>query len=67
VLAAARDKLVRKNADLIVANDVSDPALGFGSSHNRWHFVTAEETQATEVLAKTALARLLLDRIAQHI
>jgi phosphopantothenoylcysteine decarboxylase/phosphopantothenate--cysteine ligase len=66
VLAAAREKLVQKNADLIIANDISDPALGFASSNNRWHFVTAEGTQATDTLSKTALARLLCDRIAQN-
>jgi phosphopantothenoylcysteine decarboxylase/phosphopantothenate--cysteine ligase len=64
VLAFARKKLVDKNADLIVANDVSDPELGFGSSHNRWHLVTAKGEETTEVLSKTALARLLCDRVA---
>jgi phosphopantothenoylcysteine decarboxylase/phosphopantothenate--cysteine ligase len=30
----AREKLVRKNADLIVANDVADPSIGFDSDQN---------------------------------
>ncbi|MDR1421373.1 MAG: bifunctional phosphopantothenoylcysteine decarboxylase/phosphopantothenate--cysteine ligase CoaBC [Coriobacteriales bacterium] len=67
LLTAARDKLVRKNADLIVANDVSDPSLGFGSSHNRWHFVTAAGDESSDLLSKTALARLLLDRVSRHL
>jgi phosphopantothenoylcysteine decarboxylase/phosphopantothenate--cysteine ligase len=65
VVAAARDKLLRKKADLFISNDVSDPTLGFESSHNRWHFVTAADTQTTEVLSKTALARLLCNRLAE--
>ncbi|SFX32915.1 bifunctional phosphopantothenoylcysteine decarboxylase/phosphopantothenate--cysteine ligase CoaBC [Marinospirillum alkaliphilum] len=31
----AQDKLLRKNLDAIVANDVSDPGIGFGSDDNR--------------------------------
>ena len=65
VIEAAREKLSRKNADLIVANDISDPTMGFASTHNRWHFVTANNTETTEVLHKKALARQLLDIVAE--
>jgi phosphopantothenoylcysteine decarboxylase/phosphopantothenate--cysteine ligase len=65
VLASARRKLRDKHADLIVANDVSTPGLGFASTHNRWYFVTAEGDEPTDVLPKRALARLLLDKIAR--
>src|SRR5262249_51160465 len=34
VLAHAREKLQRKNADLIVANDVADRSIGFDSDQN---------------------------------
>jgi phosphopantothenoylcysteine decarboxylase/phosphopantothenate--cysteine ligase len=64
LIEAARLKLQEKNADLIVANDISDPKLGFASTHNRWYFVTADDTEATEVLPKRTLARLLVDRLA---
>jgi phosphopantothenoylcysteine decarboxylase/phosphopantothenate--cysteine ligase len=67
VIAAAQRKLVEKNADLIVANDVSDPALGFAGTHNRWHLVTAEGVESTDVLPKRRLARLLLDAVAQRL
>jgi phosphopantothenoylcysteine decarboxylase/phosphopantothenate--cysteine ligase len=63
VLKHAREKLTAKHADLIVANDVSDSTIGFGSNHNRWHLVSAAGTESSEVLSKTALARLLLDKI----
>ena len=35
LLASAAAKMRRKGLDLIVANDVSDPAVGFGSKDNR--------------------------------
>ncbi|MDR3052253.1 MAG: bifunctional phosphopantothenoylcysteine decarboxylase/phosphopantothenate--cysteine ligase CoaBC [Coriobacteriales bacterium] len=63
VLAAARKKLATKHADLIVANDVSNPALGFGSTHNKVWFVTAQGTEESALISKTALARVLLDKV----
>jgi phosphopantothenoylcysteine decarboxylase/phosphopantothenate--cysteine ligase len=65
VISAAQRKLEKKGADLIVANDVSDPSLGFASTHNRWHFVTAEAVETTDILHKRTLARLLLDAVAR--
>jgi phosphopantothenoylcysteine decarboxylase/phosphopantothenate--cysteine ligase len=65
VIEQARQKLVDKHADLIVANDVSDPTLGFASTHNLWHLVTAEKVESSGILSKKALAILLLDKIAQ--
>jgi phosphopantothenoylcysteine decarboxylase/phosphopantothenate--cysteine ligase len=64
VVATAQRKLQEKNADLMVANDVSSPTLGFASTHNRWHFVSAQGVESTDVLHKQTLARLLLDRVA---
>lgn len=40
VLRYARDKLVRKNLDLVVANDVGLPGRGFASEDNVVHLVT---------------------------
>jgi phosphopantothenoylcysteine decarboxylase/phosphopantothenate--cysteine ligase len=67
VIAAAERKLCEKNADLIVANDVSSPALGFASTHNRWHFVSAAGVESTDVLPKRTLARLLLDTLSSRL
>jgi phosphopantothenoylcysteine decarboxylase/phosphopantothenate--cysteine ligase len=63
VLANAQAKLSAKNADLIVANDVSDSALGFGSQDNKIWLVDANGTQETAVLDKKELARIILDKI----
>lgn len=64
VLEHARAKLAAKRLDLVVANDVSAPGLGFGSDVNRVWFVTAEGEEELPVLAKRAIARELLDRVA---
>jgi len=65
VEANARAKLEAKGCDLIVANDVSDPSLGFGTDDNRVLFVTREGVERTDVLPKRAIAREIVDRIAR--
>jgi len=60
----ARQKLEAKQCDLIVANDVGDPALGFGTEDNRVLFVTREGTEKLPQLPKRVIARELLDRVA---
>jgi phosphopantothenoylcysteine decarboxylase/phosphopantothenate--cysteine ligase len=67
VVESAGAKLTSKNADLIVANDVSDPTLGFATSQNRWHFVSKSGVESTDILHKKILAGLLLDKVAQAI
>lgn len=64
-LDRASDKLRRKGADLLVANDVSEPGSGFGTETNRVVILDADGgTDALPLLAKRAVADRLLDRVA---
>ncbi|WP_158774948.1 bifunctional phosphopantothenoylcysteine decarboxylase/phosphopantothenate--cysteine ligase CoaBC [Cobetia sp. L2A1] len=66
VICYARDKLTRKRLDMIVANDVSTPGLGFGSDSNAatllWHEHDTIAQQAIDACPKLALAREILLR-----
>ncbi len=64
VEANAKAKLAAKGCDLIVANDVSDPALGFGTDDNSVVFVSADGVEPLGVLPKRAIARAIVDRVA---
>jgi phosphopantothenoylcysteine decarboxylase/phosphopantothenate--cysteine ligase len=64
VLESAAAKLAAKHLDLVVANDVSEAGLGFGSENNRVWLVSADETVTLPVLSKTTIARTLWDRVA---
>jgi len=64
LLAEARGKLERKSLDLVVANDVTEPGLGFGSDSNRVTLVARESAEELPVMSKRALARALCDRLA---
>lgn len=57
----AVSKLERKNADLIVANDVSAPATGFGHDTNTVSVVSADGVTTHETMSKLDVAHLILD------
>lgn len=67
VVDYARDKLVRKNLDMIFANDVSDSSIGFNSDDNLVTLVTAEDTVALERAPKDRLARTLVEHISKRL
>jgi phosphopantothenoylcysteine decarboxylase/phosphopantothenate--cysteine ligase len=61
----AADKLRRKGADLLVANDVSLPDAGFEVDTNRAILLESSGAiETTPLLTKLALADLILDRVA---
>lgn len=62
---AARIKLERKNLDLVVGNDITEPGLGFGSARNRVALVTEQGVEELPVMEKRALARVLCDRLVR--
>lgn len=65
VIENARGKLKRKNADMIVANDVTRPGAGFGGETNIVTLITESDVQPLEKMPKSAVADAILDRVAQ--
>lgn len=63
VIEYASRKLTEKNLDLVVANDVSSPDIGFATPHNKVTFVSAEDVTELPVMDKRAIARELWNRI----
>jgi phosphopantothenoylcysteine decarboxylase / phosphopantothenate---cysteine ligase len=64
-VARARAKLSRKNADLIVLNDVSDPAIGFESADNAVTLIDRETETEVPIAAKAEIAEAILAKVAQ--
>jgi phosphopantothenoylcysteine decarboxylase/phosphopantothenate--cysteine ligase len=69
VEANAREKLLRKGADLIVANDVKDSSIGFDSDQNEVLVIAASDGSATRIAksAKSEIANRLLDVIVARL
>ena len=62
----ARDKLEKKNLDMIVANDVSKAGSGFNSEQNAATIIWQTGSIEVELTAKKQLARTIVDAIAQQ-
>ena len=65
--AEAERMLREKKLDLVVANDVADPRSGFGSDDDRVAFVSADGVEQLPLLAKTEVARRLVEKLAQRL
>ena len=64
-LDRAAEKLRRKGADLLVANDVTEPGSGFGTETNRVSILAANGSRDDlPLLSKREVADRLLDRLA---
>jgi phosphopantothenoylcysteine decarboxylase/phosphopantothenate--cysteine ligase len=63
VIAHAREKLQRKGADLIVANDVTLAGAGFEVDTNAVTIVSPDGLEELPVQSKTAVAAKILDRL----
>ena len=64
VIEFAKQKLVKKNADFIIANDVSDQSIGFGSD---MHQVTILSKNGEEILLPKVSKHLLAKEIWNHL
>lgn len=66
VLTYAKDKLIRKNADYIIANDVTEANAGFGTDTNIVTLIGKDFQQEFPILPKKELGRELLLAIMER-
>jgi phosphopantothenoylcysteine decarboxylase/phosphopantothenate--cysteine ligase len=63
----AKGKLVRKNLDIVVANDVSQPKVGFGHDTNAVTIVTKSDAKDVPLSDKHSVAVHVLDSVEQSL
>jgi phosphopantothenoylcysteine decarboxylase/phosphopantothenate--cysteine ligase len=61
----AREKLMRKKADLMVLNDISNPDIGFESQENAITLIDASNELAVPQASKDQIANSILERVDQ--
>ncbi len=62
----ARDKVTRKDLDLIVANDLTDPEAGFGVDTNKVTFIDRDlKVEELPVMTKYEVSQRILDRVVK--
>src|SRR5690606_14629706 len=67
VIENAREKLVHKGCDWIVANDVSPDTGVMGGDANTVHLVTRSGVRSWPQMSKAAVAERLMTCVAQHL
>lgn len=67
IIEYARQKLVAKNLDMIIANDVGDDDIGFNSDQNRTTILWPDRTEALPMMSKSALASRIIELIAETV
>lgn len=66
LLENAKEKLIRKNADMIVANNLKIQGAGFGADTNVVTIITEDGMQALELMPKEAVAEQILNEILRR-
>lgn len=62
LISNARKKLDKKNADMVVANDVTQPGAGFAGDTNRVTLVTRSDARELPLMSKRDVADAILSR-----
>jgi phosphopantothenoylcysteine decarboxylase/phosphopantothenate--cysteine ligase len=65
MLENSKQKLKKKNADIIVANNLKEQGAGFGTDTNVVTMITKEQVKELPILSKEEVAEALLDEIKQ--
>ncbi len=66
LLENAKEKLVKKNADMIVANNLKIQGAGFGTDTNVVTIITKDAVQALERMPKVNVAEKILEEILKR-
>ncbi len=61
----SKDKLNRKNLDMIVANNLKTSGAGFGTDTNIVTIITADEVNELEIMSKDEVAGKIVDAILE--
>lgn len=67
LLENSKKKLMSKNVDMIVANNINDVGAGFGVDTNKVNIITRDKVLDIPLMTKEKLAGVILDNILNYI
>ena len=67
MLENSRAKLAKKNADMIIANNLKTDGAGFGTDTNIVTIITKDDCVELEIMSKDEVAGVILDNILKKI
>ncbi len=65
MLENSKAKLAKKNADMIVANNLKVAGAGFGTDTNIVTLITADECKELEIMDKSLVAEKIMDKLIE--
>ncbi len=65
MLENAQKKLLKKNADMVVANDVTMPGAGFAGNTNCVTLITKDDIRSLPMMSKRDVADAILNRVLE--
>lgn len=65
MLENSREKLLKKNLDMIVANNLKTQGAGFGTDTNIVTIITENDTRELEIMSKDEVAGVIVDNILE--
>lgn len=65
LVANSRDKLIRKNADMMIANNLKEEGAGFGVDTNRVTIITRDLEKELPLMSKEQVAHQILNEILE--
>ena len=63
MLENSKKKLEKKNADMIIANNLKVDGAGFGTDTNVITLITRDEVKEYEIMGKDEVAKTIIDYI----
>ena len=63
LLENSRGKLIKKNLDMIIANNLKTKGAGFGTDTNVVTLITANDIKEFDIMSKQEVARAIFDEI----
>ncbi|MDD6797019.1 MAG: bifunctional phosphopantothenoylcysteine decarboxylase/phosphopantothenate--cysteine ligase CoaBC [Clostridia bacterium] len=67
MLENSKNKLISKNLDMIVANNIKVEGAGFGTDTNRVTIITSDEIKELDIMSKDEVAGKIIDIILEKI
>lgn len=67
MLENSKNKLISKNLDMIVANNIKVEGAGFGTDTNRVTIITSDEIKELDIMSKDEVAGKIVDNILEKI
>ena len=66
LISNAKQKLINKNCDAIILNDISNSEIGLKSDENEVHFISEKNSEKIDKNSKQIIAEIIINKIAKY-